>query len=221
MNIVAVTPAGPGNLRAFAWDSPAPPAPTAAVLNYGALTALPAIANGIIVPICDPAVSPCVAAGGFDMIIQADVSAVDVVVDVTGYFSLTPPPTTTHIVFFGSTTGTPTFTQTFFRDLGTFTKLGSNTDITATWDGHFRTIGTPGSQFCQLQMRIDGILPDGGDVAGTGAVNYGTQQAASLTGYWTGLSAGSHTVQFFLRGNATSCTLNFGNFPQHVYVGEH
>jgi hypothetical protein len=49
------------------------------VLNFGSIAALPALANGVIVPICDGTCSS-------DLIIQADVSSVHVVVDVLGYF---------------------------------------------------------------------------------------------------------------------------------------
>jgi hypothetical protein len=86
LNIVAVTPAGPGNLRAYAYDEPLPAVPTAAVLNYGSVSGLPAIANGTVVPICDPLTMTCT----LDLIVFAAVSSVDVVVDVAGYFSAFP-----------------------------------------------------------------------------------------------------------------------------------
>jgi hypothetical protein len=82
INFAAVTPTGSGNLRAWAVADPQPPAPTAAVMNFS--TALPALANGVAVPICDPAATSC-AAG--DLRLQADVSSVHVVGDVVGYFS--------------------------------------------------------------------------------------------------------------------------------------
>ncbi len=86
LNIVAVTPGGPGNLRAYAYDEPLPAPPTAAVLNFGSVNGLPAIANGAIVPLCDPLSMTCT----FDMIIFAAVSSLDVVVDVAGYFTAFP-----------------------------------------------------------------------------------------------------------------------------------
>jgi hypothetical protein len=91
INFVAVFPAGAGNLRAWAVASPQPAAPLAAVLNYGVVAGLPALANGIVVPICNTAVTSC-AAG--DLRLQADSSATDVVADVVGYFRNFPKPFT-------------------------------------------------------------------------------------------------------------------------------
>jgi len=84
INFVAVTPAGVGNLRAFPWVPDAiPVAPLAAVMNY--VPFVFALANGLTVPICDNSVIGC----GLDLILQADAFAVDVVMDVYGYFG--PP----------------------------------------------------------------------------------------------------------------------------------
>lgn len=82
LNFAAVTPAGAGNLRAWAVASPQPAAPLAAVMNFS--PALAALANGVAVPICDPAATSC-AAG--DLRLQADASSVHVVGDVVGYFA--------------------------------------------------------------------------------------------------------------------------------------
>lgn len=86
LNIVAVTPAGPGNLVTFAYDEPTPATPLASVINYGAVTGLNAIANGTVVPICDPLVGVCT----FDLIVHARVNSVHLVVDVTGYMGAFP-----------------------------------------------------------------------------------------------------------------------------------
>lgn len=82
INLAAVNPAGGGNLRAWAVASPQPPAPLASVLNYGVVAGLPALANGIAVPICDAATTSCPA----DLRLQANASGTDVVGDVVGYF---------------------------------------------------------------------------------------------------------------------------------------
>jgi hypothetical protein len=82
INFAAVTPAGAGNLRAWAVADPQPAAPQAAVMNFWA--GLSALANGIAVPICNPATTSCTAG---DLRLQADVSDVHVVGDVVGYFS--------------------------------------------------------------------------------------------------------------------------------------
>jgi len=82
INFVAVAPSGAGNLRAWAVADPQPAAPTAAVMNFS--PTLSALANGIVVPICDVTKTSCVAG---DLRLQADVSAVHVVGDVVGYFT--------------------------------------------------------------------------------------------------------------------------------------
>src|SRR5215813_2107632 len=79
VNLVAVSPAGPGDLRAFPFPSSAP---LASVLNYASVPGL-AIANGIVLPTCDPAVSGCTV----DFTIQADGNATHLVADVMGYFA--------------------------------------------------------------------------------------------------------------------------------------
>jgi hypothetical protein len=79
LNFVAVGPAGAGDIRVWPFGGVAP---TASVLNYATVTGLN-IANGVVVPICDPAVATCTD----DLVIQADVSATHLVVDVLGYFA--------------------------------------------------------------------------------------------------------------------------------------
>src|SRR5262249_34440973 len=81
VNITAVAPTGIGNLGVWAYPSP-PPVNKAAVVNYGSLAALPAIANGIAIPTCDATTSTCY----YDFTIEARGSSTDVVVDVVGYF---------------------------------------------------------------------------------------------------------------------------------------
>ncbi len=83
INFVTVSPAGPGNIRAWAVASPQPPAPLAAILNYGSVAGLPAIANGVAVPLCNPAATSCTLG---DLRLQADTSSTDILGDVVGYF---------------------------------------------------------------------------------------------------------------------------------------
>jgi hypothetical protein len=80
INIVAVSPSGPGHFRV--WAHPLP-APTASTLNYGAVAGLSALANGIAVPICDTRTDPCLA----DFVLFNRLSVTHVVVDVVGYFA--------------------------------------------------------------------------------------------------------------------------------------
>lgn len=83
INFAVVNMAGPGNLRAWAVASPQPPAPTAAVMNFGVVAGLPVLANGIAVPICNSSAGSC---SSGDLRLQVDVSATDVIGDVVGYF---------------------------------------------------------------------------------------------------------------------------------------
>jgi len=73
INFAAAEATGSGNIRAWAVANLQPAAPLAAVMNFG--TAMYALANGVAVPICDPAVSSCTT----DLRLQADVSSVHVV----------------------------------------------------------------------------------------------------------------------------------------------
>jgi len=81
VNFIAVGPAGAGDLRAFPWNA-TPTVPNASVINYANVPGLN-IANGVIQPVCNAAVTTCT----FDLIVQADVSAAHLVVDVVGYFA--------------------------------------------------------------------------------------------------------------------------------------
>lgn len=77
VNFIAVGPAGPGNLVAWAYGQPKP---LASVINYSNVPGLN-IANGVIVPIAGTNTVPA------DLRLQADVSGTHVVADVTGYFT--------------------------------------------------------------------------------------------------------------------------------------
>jgi hypothetical protein len=88
VNLVAVSPAGQGDLRAFPFGATVP---LASVLNYanvqdsrgnGSLN----IANGILLKICDIAASHCAS----DFTVLAEFNSTDLVADVMGYFELLP-----------------------------------------------------------------------------------------------------------------------------------
>ena len=93
INFVTVLPAGAGDIRAWA-VTPGPaaqlPAPTAAVINYGTVAGLPAIANGVAVPLCNPAAGTCTVG---DLRLQADTNSTDILGDVVGYFGAAGPTT--------------------------------------------------------------------------------------------------------------------------------
>jgi hypothetical protein len=218
VNLVAVSPAGTGNLRAWAVASPQPGPPAASLLNFEPI--LPALANGIAVPICDTSAGSC----PFDMRVQVNASDTHFLADVVGYFARVSEPRTTQILYGGVTNLAPPGASgaIFMRNLGTFTKAVAASVVDVTWHGHVRQTGTPGSTFCQYQLRVDDTLPTGivsGD--GFGVVQFGADAPATLTSRWSGLVAGSHTVSLWLLGTATTCTVNFGGFSQQqVFVVE-
>ena len=75
VNLVAVSPQGAGNLRAWASDQSAP---SASVLNYAPVPGLN-IANAIVLPLRQDS-------EGQDLTVRADVAATHLVIDVVGYF---------------------------------------------------------------------------------------------------------------------------------------
>jgi hypothetical protein len=83
VNLGATQSTGPGNVKAYAWASPAPTPPLAATINYGNLVpGLVTMPNGAIIPLCDPALATCT----FDVFLLASNSSTHLVADVTGYF---------------------------------------------------------------------------------------------------------------------------------------
>jgi hypothetical protein len=83
VNLAVVSPTGPGHLRAWAVAAPTPSAPYASVLNFGNVAGLQALANAVVLPICDlAAVGGCAS----DLRLQTFGSSAHVVGDVLGYF---------------------------------------------------------------------------------------------------------------------------------------
>ena len=78
INLVAVNPVGPGNLRAWSYEQAIP---TASMLNYASVPGLN-IANMVIVPICSGTLAIC----PNDFRVQADVNGTHLVADILGYF---------------------------------------------------------------------------------------------------------------------------------------
>jgi hypothetical protein len=78
INLVAVGPAGAGDLRIAPFGTAIP---GASIINY---TSGLNLANGPAVKICNPNTTTC----SFDITIQADVSSTDLVADVLGYFAV-------------------------------------------------------------------------------------------------------------------------------------
>jgi hypothetical protein len=114
INFVVVSPVGPGNLRAWAFSTPPEAPPAASIINYPfGLT----LANGVAVPICDPAHTTC---PGLDLKDQADVNGAHLVTDVLGYFERFPKEEV------------KTFTVPDFGDAATPGIAGTCTHVTGT-----------------------------------------------------------------------------------------
>jgi hypothetical protein len=87
INIVAVTPVAAGWFKAFAYAEPTPTPPTASTINFGPVAGLSAIANGTVVPVCDPASTSCT----YDLLVETSPHGnLHMVVDVVGYFHSFP-----------------------------------------------------------------------------------------------------------------------------------
>lgn len=146
----------------------------------------------------------------------------------TGATGLPGAVASTTLHYSGTTTTTPALTYVLARTLGTFTKQEASTKIRINWFAHAQTVST---QFCHWSLRIDGADTAGdtgtayNSAADGNAVLYNEDTVpnhAPLTasGTWSGLSTGTHTAQVWVRGNATSCVLNFGSFGQTAQVDE-
>jgi N-acetylneuraminic acid mutarotase len=77
-NFVAVNPSGSGFFQAWPFGTAIP---TASVLNYANASGLN-LANGIVLPVCDPSTATCTK----DLNVQANQSSIQLVVDAVGYF---------------------------------------------------------------------------------------------------------------------------------------
>jgi hypothetical protein len=131
-------------------------------------------------------------------------------------------PTITRINWRGETTdGSVSTSWEKVRDLGSFTKNSETTDIIISADGHMSVTGS----WCQYQIRIDGLTDVGAapsgwrELDGAKAVAYDTS-AWFIEGLFPDLTAGSHTVELWLRGSATACEDNTGDFAHQVLVTE-
>jgi hypothetical protein len=166
VNFVAVNPAGPGV------SAPGPPvARPVPGLN---------IANGVIVPLCAP--GPC----AFDLTVQADVSATDLVADVLGYYQgVATGSVSGSLLADGAVTGTK-----LADGAVTGAKLGPNAvDGSKILDG---SIGAVDVNLGELQRRVTGVCALGEAIRvvnGDGTVLCETDDAG--TGTVTGVTAGT------------------------------
>lgn len=132
-------------------------------------------------------------------------------------------PVITRLLYDGSNGDTTVGSQYEpLRTVGTFEKQNDGTAITLDWNAHATRTG---GSFCEYQLRIDAANDQGNTsadfaVAGGGAVVYGTDDTLSVKALFTDLPAGEHQVAIWVRGSATSCALNSGDFGQSVIVTE-
>jgi hypothetical protein len=132
-------------------------------------------------------------------------------------------PVVTRLLYDGSNGDTSVGSQYDpIRTVGTFEKVNDGTAIMLDWNAHANRTG---GSFCEFQLRIDAANDNGdtsADVSNSGgaAVVYAEDDAVSVTALFTGLSAGEHQVAIWVRGDATSCGLNSGDFGQTVIVTE-
>lgn len=117
------------------------------------------------------------------------------------------------------------------REIGTFTKDRADTVIKLSWSAHGKTTAAANG-FCHWQLRVDD--KDSTGSATTSPPNQGTQGNAVLYSYagggfaaqlatfalFEGLTTGTHSIQVYVRGTGTDCTLNDGNFAQTLLVEE-
>lgn len=232
LNVTAVSPAARGFISIRPADAPGAPATSS--LNVEAGQTLP---NAVTVSLPVAGVD----AGKIEISFDAYGVAgprTDMLIDVVGYFTHTGIQNLDDRVSaieanvrnktVLSYTGPdevllPGFDYGLVRSVGTFTKLRAGSTVRLDWSAHARTVG----DFCHYQLRIDGKAN-----TGASALTYASDQEGSAVAYaddsaiatfaeFTGVPAGVHTVQIYVRGLAASCTLNFGNFNQQVSVEEY
>ena len=108
------------------------------------------------------------------------------------------------------------------RDLVEISKRGEDTDLIITVSGHGDVVGS----YCHWSLRMDGATSEGNTgTAGyisTGGANAVQFESGSyfIQGVFTELGAGDHTLELWLRGNATECTNNPGNFGHSIVAME-
>ncbi len=132
-------------------------------------------------------------------------------------------PVITRLLYDGSSGDTSlTGDYELHRAVGTFTKVSDGTAVLLNWNAH---ADKDPSGFCEWQLRIDGYKDNGSNStsyenSGAGVVVYSENDAISVTGLFTGLASGDHTVEIWLRGSSSYCGLNSGDFGQTVIVTE-
>ena len=118
----------------------------------------------------------------------------------------------------------PEIDYELLRDVGAFTKQAAGSRIKLTWNGRNSGTGT-GEWFCDFQLRIDTSAPGGagGRAVVLDAGSTANEESSAPTAFFSGLSAGVHQVEIWVRGNTgftTSCATAEGGFEDEIYVEE-
>ncbi len=158
-----------------------------------------------------------------DIVVRVSNGTCDILGDIVGYFEThnhaDDRDKITEIQWGGSSTDSDvSFAYEFEKTIGTFSKIRSDSLMEITVDMHGRRGGTEGTAFCDWQVRVDGADEGTGDAGRM--VMYGLNDAMSSTTVFSGLSTGNHTVALYLRGNAPSCSVNFGKFTYKAIAKE-
>ena len=134
-------------------------------------------------------------------------------------------PIMTRLTYRDENTNTPTggLAYSKVRDLGSFTTYDDGSLTTLVVNGHASVSGT--TDFCHYQIRVDGLTDVGlaptvwEEESGGNAVLYATS-AYTVVVTFKDLAPGAHTIGLYLRGNATTCTHNTGDFSHVIVVTE-
>jgi len=114
LNFVAVTPQGPGDLRAWPSDQAIP---STSIINY---TPGVTIANGIVIPVRQDQ-------EGGDIALYAEVSGTHVLADVVGYFSSRSPTQGSDNLSLGTGAGNPSVSTGNLNTAIGISAMGANT----------------------------------------------------------------------------------------------
>jgi hypothetical protein len=208
VNIVAVAPAGGGNLRAWAYGQAEP---NASIINYQSVTPNLNIANAVNVPLCSGSCP-------YDLAIRANLNAVHIVADVLGYFSRAPREQVRSFVVRNSTAATVDIatTCTTYTNVTVVAPVAGTVTVRANWQTSINHLNGTISVYI-------GVLSNSASSCFSllGFDNYAYLPASLPTGDYRPViplsktfpvSAGTHT--FYLNAQKTS-----GNSGQHWYAG--
>lgn len=147
---------------------------------------------------------------------------------------VTPKRTRLHFTTIEVTTPPADATYTLGRTVGVVSKQRAGTVLRLTWVGQVTVITNPGA--CNFQLRVDGKTDNGSAATaftpgsgGSANVVMGAPDGdvlpVSVTAWFNGLAAGTHTVQIWVRGldfgsGQPECVENAGGYGQDVLVEE-